>query len=133
MVDVAAAAASILASWFAQESGRAAGEPGERDRQVLELRNYLRERLVRSSYAAAALERLTEDPANPRRQAALADGLEEAMGDDEVFRREIQARVDKLVGPDSGSVRIRGQDIAVGDIEGSVWGGRLPGDADEEY
>jgi hypothetical protein len=92
-------------------------------------------RLRESPYASETLERLSKDPENPLRQAALEDVLRERLTADPEFAdlaAELPALAHRELTP--GSVKIRGQDITVrGGIQGSVWSGRLPGDSDEEY
>ncbi len=133
MLDVAAAAVAILAGGLMGKQGSVLANSQEQVDAAEMLRERLHARLAHASYAETALTRLEDDPENPRRQAALEDALDEVVRDDPDFRRDIERQVALLSQDAPGSVSIRGQSISIGPVKGTVWGGRLPGDADEVF
>jgi hypothetical protein len=128
-------AAILVRLLVADLTGRLDATVGQE--QVDDLReriDVLAGRLRRSDYASETLQRLRSDPENPLRQAALEDVLAEHLTADPELAELAAHSVEEFGQMTPGSVSIRGQDITVrGDIHGVVWGGRLPGDADEEY
>jgi hypothetical protein len=114
---------ALVLGWLARYAAHLAGVGGQALDSVLlrrmtQLWDAVAARLGTDSSAKSALDRLSEQPDNPRRQGAVEDHLEDALAADPRFAAEVRRLVGAL---DSRAVEI--SDVRVSNAGAVAFGG----------
>ncbi|HEX8067033.1 MAG TPA: hypothetical protein VF520_10945 [Thermoleophilaceae bacterium] len=123
MVEPITVAAGLVGAYLQHLSQRAADQAVEElderaERGLLGLYRLVKNKLTGHDHGKAVLARVEEEPANERRQAALADVLDEVGRDDQQFAAELERQVDEATASLAGRIEI--SDSGAVAIGGSV-------------